>query len=66
MVATGRAHARARARDPGDLGDVAELLEAVQALWSEALEIEDEAAAREPTRAAMRLLQIADALVLDV
>jgi uncharacterized protein len=50
----------------GELGDVAELLEAVQALWSEALEIEDEAAAREPTRAAMRLLQIADALVLDV
>ena len=26
----------------GDLGDVAELLEAVQALWSEALEIEDD------------------------
>jgi predicted TIM-barrel fold metal-dependent hydrolase len=51
---------------PGDLGDVAELLEAVQVLWSEALQIEDEAAAREPTRAAMRLLQIADALVLDV
>jgi len=51
---------------PGDLGDVAELLEAVQALWSEALQIEDEDAAREPTRAAIRLLQIADALVLDV
>jgi uncharacterized protein len=50
----------------GDLGDVAELLEAVQALWSEALQIEDEDAAREPTRTAMRLLQIADALVLDV
>lgn len=50
----------------GDLVDVAELLEAVQALWSEALGIEDETAAREPTRAAMRLLQIADALVLDV
>jgi uncharacterized protein len=50
----------------GDLGDVAELLEAVQALWSEALQIEDEDAAREPTRAAIRLLQIADALVLDV
>ncbi|MEP6641970.1 MAG: amidohydrolase family protein [Gaiellales bacterium] len=58
-----------RACDTGgssNLGDVAELLEAVQALWSEALEIEDEDAAREPTRAAMRLLQIADALVLDV
>jgi predicted TIM-barrel fold metal-dependent hydrolase len=51
---------------PGDLGDVAELLEAVQVLWSEALQIEDEDAAREPTRAAIRLLQIADALVLDV
>jgi len=50
----------------GDLGDVAELLEAVQSLWSEALQIEDEDAAREPTRAAIRLLQIADALVLDV
>jgi predicted TIM-barrel fold metal-dependent hydrolase len=50
----------------GELADVAELLEAVQTLWSEALEIEDETAAREPTRAAMRLLQIADALVLDV
>jgi predicted TIM-barrel fold metal-dependent hydrolase len=51
---------------PGDLGDVAELLEAVQVLWSEALQVEDEDAAREPTRAAIRLLQIADALVLDV
>jgi uncharacterized protein len=51
---------------PDDLGDVAELLEAVQVLWSEALQIEDEGAAREPTRAAIRLLQIADALVLDV
>jgi uncharacterized protein len=50
----------------GELADVAELLEAVQVLWAEALTIEDEAAAREPTRAAMRLLQIADALVLDV
>jgi uncharacterized protein len=50
----------------GELADVAELLEAVQALWTEALAIEDETAAREPTRAAMRLLQIADALVLDV
>jgi uncharacterized protein len=58
-----------RACDTGgsaDLGDVAELLEAVQVLWSEALQIEDEDAAREPTRAAIRLLQIADALVLDV
>ena len=50
----------------GELADVAELLEAVQVLWAEALAIEDESAAREPTRAAMRLLQIADALVLDV
>ena len=50
----------------GELADVAELLEAVQVLWTEALAIEDETAAREPTRAAMRLLQIADALVLDV
>ncbi len=50
----------------GELADVAELLEAVQVLWAEALTIEDENAAREPTRAAMRLLQIADALVLDV
>jgi uncharacterized protein len=50
----------------GDLGDVAELLEAVQELWSEALAIDDETAARELTRAAIRLLQIADALVLDV
>jgi predicted TIM-barrel fold metal-dependent hydrolase len=50
----------------GDLADVAELLEAVQTLWSEALETEDEDVAREPTRAAIRLLQIADALVLDV
>jgi predicted TIM-barrel fold metal-dependent hydrolase len=50
----------------GDLGDVAELLEAVQELWSEAVGTEDETAARELTRAAIRLLQIADALVLDV
>lgn len=50
----------------GELADVAELLEGVQVLWTEALAIEDETAAREPTRAAMRLLQIADALVLDV
>ena len=50
----------------GDLGDVAELLEAVQELWSEAIGTEDETAARELTRAAIRLLQIADALVLDV
>lgn len=58
-----------RACDTGgsdDLGDVAELLEAVQELWSEALGSEDETAARELTRAAIRLLQIADALVLDV
>jgi predicted TIM-barrel fold metal-dependent hydrolase len=54
------------ANGSGELADVAELLEAVQVLWTEALAIEDETAAREPTRAAMRLLQIADALVLDV
>jgi hypothetical protein len=50
----------------GDLADVAELLEGVQVLWSEALAIDDTTAAREATRSAMRLLQIADALVLDV
>ena len=49
-----------------ELADVAELLEGVQQLWAEGLAMEDEAAARTYTRAAMRLLQIADALVQDV
>ena len=49
-----------------ELADVAELLEGVQELWSEGLAIEDEAEAWAYTRAAMRLLQIADALVQDV
>jgi hypothetical protein len=49
-----------------ELADVAELLEGVQQLWAEGLAIEDETVARTYTRAAMRLLQIADALVQDV
>jgi predicted TIM-barrel fold metal-dependent hydrolase len=49
-----------------ELADVCELLEAVQELWGQALAMEDETAARTSTRAAMRLLQIADALVQDV
>jgi predicted TIM-barrel fold metal-dependent hydrolase len=49
-----------------ELADVAELLEGVQELWSQGLAIEDEAEAWTYTRAAMRLLQIADALVQDV
>jgi predicted TIM-barrel fold metal-dependent hydrolase len=49
-----------------ELADVAELLEGVQQLWAEGLAMEDEAAGRTYTRAAMRLLQIADALVQDV
>jgi predicted TIM-barrel fold metal-dependent hydrolase len=50
----------------GELGDVAELLEAVQSLWAQGLAIQDEAGSRVYTRGAMRLLQIADALVQDV
>jgi uncharacterized protein len=49
-----------------ELADVAELLEAVQQLWAQGLTIEDEDTARTYTRAAMRLLQIADALLQDV
>jgi uncharacterized protein len=49
-----------------ELADVAELLEAVQQLWAQALTMEDADTARTYTRAAMRLLQIADALVQDV
>jgi hypothetical protein len=45
---------------------VAELLEAVRELWSEGLAAEDETTGRTYTRAAMRLLQIADAIVQDV
>ena len=58
-----------RACDPdesGELADVAELLEAVRELWSEGLSSEDETTGRTYTRSAMRLLQIADALVQDV
>jgi hypothetical protein len=50
----------------GELGDVAELLEAVESLWAQGLAIQDETASRVYTRGAMRLLQIADALVQDV
>jgi predicted TIM-barrel fold metal-dependent hydrolase len=49
-----------------DLAEVAELLEAVRELWTEGLAAEDETTGRTYTRAAMRLLQIADALVQDV
>ena len=48
------------------LADVAELLEAVSELWSEGLAAEDETTGRTYTRSAMRLLQIADAIVQDV
>ena len=49
-----------------ELAEVAELLDAVRELWSEGLAAEDEATGRTYTRSAMRLLQIADALVQDV
>jgi len=49
-----------------ELADVAELIEGVQELWAQGLALEDEAAAWTYTRSAMRLLQIADALVQDV
>jgi predicted TIM-barrel fold metal-dependent hydrolase len=50
----------------GELAAVAELLEGVQTLWEEGLAMEDEKEAWAYTRSAMRLLQIADALVQDV
>ena len=49
-----------------DLAAVAELLEGVQTLWNEGLAMEDEAEGWIYTRSAMRLLQMADALVQDV
>jgi predicted TIM-barrel fold metal-dependent hydrolase len=49
-----------------ELAEVAELLEAVRELWSEGLSSDDETTGRTYTRSAMRLLQIADALVQDV
>ena len=49
-----------------ELAEVAELLEAVRELWTEGLAAEDETTGRTYTRSAMRLLQIADALVQDV
>jgi predicted TIM-barrel fold metal-dependent hydrolase len=50
----------------GELAEVAELLEAVQTIWNKGLEMDDEASGWAYTRQAMRLLQIADALVQDV
>jgi hypothetical protein len=50
----------------GELAEVAELLEEVRELWTEGLAAEDETIGRTYTRSAMRLLQIADALVQDV
>jgi predicted TIM-barrel fold metal-dependent hydrolase len=58
-----------RACDPNgsdDLAVVAELLEGVQTLWNEGLAMDDEAEGWIYTRSAMRLLQMADALVQDV
>ena len=49
-----------------ELAVVAELLEGVQTLWNEGLAIDDEAEGWIYTRSAMRLLQMADALVQDV
>lgn len=49
-----------------ELAEVAELLEAVQEIWNKGLEMDDEASGWVYTRQAMRLLQIADALVQDV
>jgi hypothetical protein len=49
-----------------ELEDVAELLEGVRELWAEGLAIEDANVGRPFIRGAMRLLQIADALVQDV
>ncbi len=49
-----------------ELAEVAELLEAVQEIWNTGLEMDDEASGWVYTRQAMRLLQIADALVQDV
>jgi len=49
-----------------ELAEVAELLETVRELWTEGLAAEDETTGRTYTRSAMRLLQIADALVQDV
>ena len=50
----------------GELAEVAELLEAVQTIWNKGLAMDDEASGWIYTRQAMRLLQIADALVQDV
>jgi predicted TIM-barrel fold metal-dependent hydrolase len=52
----------------GDCGldEVAALIEAAEELWTEALAIEDLDAARPYTRAAARLLQIADSMLFDV
>jgi predicted TIM-barrel fold metal-dependent hydrolase len=50
----------------GDLAEVAELLQAVQEIWNQGLAMDDEAKGWVYTRQAMRLLQIADALVQDV
>jgi hypothetical protein len=49
-----------------ELAAVAELLEGVQTLWNEGLAMDDEAEGWIYTRSAMRLLQMADALVQDV
>jgi uncharacterized protein len=50
----------------GELAEVAELLQAVQTIWNQGLAMDDEASGWVYTRQAMRLLQIADALVQDV
>jgi predicted TIM-barrel fold metal-dependent hydrolase len=50
----------------GELAEVAELLQAVQTIWNQGLATDDEASGWVYTRQAMRLLQIADALVQDV
>jgi uncharacterized protein len=52
------------AGDPA-FDEVATLIETARELWTDALAIEDDAKARPFNRGAFRLLQIADALVLD-